>query len=78
MLDEIVLLNYKYIKTKLNCKLKAKFFTFFKVLYLIGKQTNKSKLLKKQRIYPIFYILLIKQDSIKRVNESNIVIIKTR
>ena len=33
-----VWLNSKYIKTKQNCKLKAKFFGPFQVLHLIGNQ----------------------------------------
>ena len=36
-LDDKVWLNHKYIKTKHNWKLKAKFFGPFQVLYLVGK-----------------------------------------
>ena len=36
--SEKVWLNSKYLKTKQNCKLEVKFFRFFKVLQLVGKQ----------------------------------------
>lgn len=35
ILGKKVWLNSKYIKTKENCKLEAKFFVTFKVLYLV-------------------------------------------
>ena len=38
-----VLLNSKYIKTKQNWKLEAKFFEPFQVLYPVGKQAYKLK-----------------------------------
>ena len=47
LLDNKTWLNSKYIKTKQNRKLKAKFFGLFQVLHLVGKQTYKLKLLKK-------------------------------
>lgn len=40
-------LNSKYIKTKWNRKLEAKFFGSFQVLYLMGKQVYKLKSSKK-------------------------------
>ena len=40
-------LNRKYIKTKCNQKLEAKFFGPFRVLYPIGKQVYKLELPKK-------------------------------
>ena len=45
--DKKVWLNSKYIKTKRNQKLKAKFFELFRVLHPIGKQVYKLELPKK-------------------------------
>ena len=42
-----VWLSSKYLKTKRNCKLEAKFLGPFRVLYLVGKQAKKLKLPKK-------------------------------
>ena len=46
-LGDKVWLNCKYIKTKQNRKLEAKFFEPFQVLYPVGKQTFKLKLPKQ-------------------------------
>ena len=43
---EKVWLNSKYIKTKRNQKLKAKFFRPFRVLHLVGSQAYKLELPK--------------------------------
>ena len=43
---ENVFLNSKYIKTKCNQKLEAKFFSSFRVLQLMGSQAYKLELLK--------------------------------
>ena len=42
-----VWLNSKYIKTKQNRKLEAKFFGPFRVLHLVEKQVYKLELFKK-------------------------------
>ena len=63
---EKVWLNNKYIKTKRNRKLKAKFFGPFQALHLIGKQAYKLELPKKWRIHDIFHMSLLKQDTIKK------------
>ena len=54
-----VWLNSKYLKTKRNRKLEAKFFGPFWVLHPIGKQDYKLKLPKKWRIYNVFHVLLL-------------------
>lgn len=56
----------KYIKIKQNCKLKPKFFGVFSVLDPIEIQALKYELPKKCKIHDIFYVLLLKQDIIKR------------
>lgn len=56
--DEKIWFNSKYVKTKQNCKLEQNSFRTFKVLYLIGKYNYKLKLLKRYKIYGVFYILL--------------------
>lgn len=58
--------NSKYIKTKQLQKLKAKFFRSFRVLYLVGKQAYKLKLSKKWRIYDVFYVLLLEEDTTRK------------
>ena len=40
-------LNCKYIKTKRNQKLEAKFFGPFRMLHLVGKQAYKLEFSKK-------------------------------
>ncbi len=57
-----VWLNSKYIKTKQNHKLEAKFFGPFRVLHPVGKQAYKLELPKKWRIHNIFYVSLLEQD----------------
>ena len=67
-----VWLNSKYIKNKQNWKLEAKFFEPFQVLCPIGKQAYKLKLSKKCRIYDIFHMSLLEQDTTRkeRVDEN--------
>ena len=54
-----VWLNSKYIKTKQNRKLEAKFFEPFQVLYSIGKQAYKLEFLKKWKIHDVFHLSLL-------------------
>ena len=61
-----VWLNNKYIKTKRNWKLEAKFFGPFRVLYPVGKQAYKLKLPKQWRMYDVFYLSLLEQDTTKK------------
>ena len=42
-----VWLSSKYLKTKWNCKLEAKFLSSFRVLHPVGKQAYKLELPKK-------------------------------
>lgn len=67
-----VWVNSKYIKIKQNCKLEAKFFRPFKVLYRVGKEAYKLELLKKWRIQNVFYILLLEKNTTKkgRINQT--------
>lgn len=62
--DKVWLIS-KYIKTKCNRKLKAKFFDPFRVLYPVEKQAYKLKLLKWWKIHDIFHVLLLEQDTTK-------------
>ena len=57
--DNKIWLNSKYIKTKQNRKLKAKFFEPFQVLYYVSKQAYKLKLPKKWKIHNVFNVLLL-------------------
>lgn len=70
-LGEKVWRNGKYIKIKQNWKLEAKFFSLFRVFHLIGKQVYKLELFTKWKIYDIFYISLLEQDTTRKwqVNE---------
>ena len=55
-------MNNKYIKTKRNRKLEAKFFGPFRVLHLVGSQAYKLELPKRWRIYAVFHMSLLEQD----------------
>ena len=68
---EKIWLNSKYIKTKQNRKLEAKFFGPFQILYLVGKQAYKLDLPTKWKIHDVFYISLLEQDTTRkgRINE---------
>ena len=69
---EKVWLNSKYIKTKRNRKLEAKFFGPFRVLHPVGKQAYKLELPKRWRIHEVFHVSLLEQDTTKkgRVDEA--------
>ena len=59
-------MNSKYIKTKRNRKLEAKFFGPFRVLYPVGKQAYKLELPKKWRIHDVFHVSLLEQDTTRK------------
>ena len=61
-----VWLNNKYIKIKKNKKLKSKFFGPFQIIYAVEKSTYKLELPIKCKIHDIFYMLLLKQDTIRK------------
>lgn len=67
-------MNSKYIKIKRNWKLKAKFFRLFKVLQLVQKQSYKLELPKNWKIYNVFQVSLLKQNTRwkKRLDESQL------
>ena len=58
--------NSKYIKTKRNSKLEAKFFGPFRVLHPVGKQAYKFELPKNWRIHDVFYLSLLEQDTTRK------------
>ena len=62
----------RYIKTKENQKLKAKFFRSFWVLYPVGKQAYKLELPEMWKIYIVFYMSLLEQtiNRKKQVDEN--------
>ena len=66
ILGDKVWLNNKYIKTKRNRKLEAKFFGPFRVLYPVGKQAYKLKLPKRWRIHDVFHVSLLEQDTTRK------------
>ena len=68
---EKVWLNSKYIKTKRNRKLEAKFFGPFRILHPVGKQAYKLDLPTKWKIYDVFHVSLLEQDTTRkgRMNE---------
>ena len=61
-----VWLNSKYIKTKRNRKLEAKFFGPFRVLQPMGKQAYKLELPKRWRIHDVFHVSLLEQDTTRK------------
>ncbi len=61
-----VWLNSRYIKTKRNRKLEAKFFEPFRVLHPVGKQAYKIEPPKKWRIHDVFHVSLLEQDTTRK------------
>ena len=66
ILSKKVWLNSKYIKTKQNRKLEAKFFGPFRVFYLVGKQIYKLELSRNWKIHDVFYVSLLESDITKK------------
>ncbi len=66
VLGEKVWLNSKYIKTKQNRNLEATFFGLLRVLNPVEKQAYKLELPKKWRIYDVFHVSLLEQDTTKK------------
>ena len=64
-------MNSKYIRTKQNRKLEAKFFGLFQILHPVGKQAYKLDLLTKRKIHDVFHVSLLEQDTTRkgRMNE---------
>ena len=59
-------LNGKNIKTKQNPKLEHKYLGPFEILETVGKEAYKLKLPAKWCIHPIFHVLLLEKDIIRR------------
>ncbi len=70
-LGKTVWLNSKYIKTKRNTKLKSKFFGPFRVLHTVGKQVYKLELPTKWKIYDVFHMSLLEQDTTEKGRVDN-------
>ena len=64
-------MNSKYIRTKRNRKLEAKFFSPFRILHPIRKQAYKLDLPTKWKIHDVFHVSLLEQDTTRkgRINE---------
>ena len=65
-------MNKKFIKTKRNRKLEAKFFGPFRVLHLVEKQAYKLELSRNWRIYNVFHVSLLEQDTTKKGREFSV------
>ena len=68
-LGKKVWLNSKFIKTKRNRKLEAKFFGPFRVLHPVGKQAYKLELPRNWRIHDVFHMSLLEQDTTRKRRE---------
>ena len=67
--SENIWLNSKYIKTKQNHKLEAKFFGSFQMLHPVGKQAYKLEFSTNGKIHNIFHVSLLEQDTIRKKHE---------
>ena len=67
-----VWLNSKFIKTKRNRKLEAKFFGPFRVLHPVGKQAYKLELLRNWRIHNVFHVSLLEQNTTRKGREFSV------
>ncbi len=56
---------------KRNKKLESKFFRPFRVLYTVGKQAYKLELPIKWKIYNVFHVLLLEQDTTRKGQVDN-------
>ena len=65
-------MNSRYIKTKRNRKLEAKFFGPFRVLHPVGKQAYKLELPRKWRIHDVFHVSLLEQDTTRKGREFSV------
>ncbi len=68
---EKVWLHSKYIKIKRNKKCESKFFEPFQVLHTVEKQAYKLDLSTKWKIYDVFHVLLLEQDTIRKGQVDN-------
>ena len=59
-------MNSKYIKTKQNRKLEAKFFGLFQILHAVGKQAFKLDLPTKWKIHNVFHVSLLEQNTTRK------------
>ena len=62
-------MNSKFIKTKRNRKLEAKFFGPFRVLHPVGKQAYKLELPRNWKIHDVFHVSLLEQDTTRKGRE---------
>ena len=66
VLGNKIWLNSKYLKTKQNRKLQAKFFGPFQVLDPVGKQVYKLELPRKWKMHDVFHVSLLEQDTTRK------------
>lgn len=59
-------INYKYFKIKKNQRLKFIFFGSFLIFYSVEKWVYKIQFSKKLKIYNVFYMSLLEQNTTKK------------